>query len=371
MRKKSVFKSSAFAGCILLFSAQGHALAQQSSEDRIKELEKRLILLEQRLAAAERKERAPARPGPATRNAGGRNATAAASAPAASGGTTATPVAGTPERSDNPEFGIVRENVATLSARSFELATGFAYTKNNSLIQNDRTISAFTAGRFGILDGVELGFNVPYYYGYRYTQLGPTETVSNRAASLGDATVQLTALVSKETPVLPAVNVSVGAMLPTGARPFYLGPGFSVGGNPIDPLFGRQSRGEWAAFTNLQFVKTYDPIVLFFGVGVEHAFSTSVQGYKIEWPLRYTYNAGLSFVVSPTSTLGFALIGSYQGDLRVNGVRARNSQSEPIIARFSLSQRLAQDFYIEPSIGIGMSNDAPNVNAAMALRKRF
>ncbi len=365
MREKSILNSSLSICCLVLLSAPGAALAQ-SSEDRIKELETRLLMLEQRLAAAERKERAAARPGPATRNTV--DNAAASAAPAA---TTATTRAGPAERSDNPEFSIVRENVATLSARSFEFSTGLAYTKNNSLIQNDRTISAFAAGRFGILDGVELGFNVPYYYGYRYSQIGPTETVSNRAASLGDATIQLTALVSKETPVLPAVNVSVGALLPTGARPYYLGPGYTVGGNPIDPLFGRQSRGEWGAFANLQFVKTYDPIVLFFGVGVEHAFSSSVQGYTIEWPLRYTYNAGLSFVVSSTSTLGFALIGSYQGDLRVNGARARTSQSEPIVARFSLSQRLAPDIYIEPSIGIGMSNDAPNVNAAMALRKRF
>ncbi len=342
----------------------------QSSEERIKQLEKRLLQLEQRLAAAESNARSARKPA-ATSSRAGAPATAAASGDANAGygeSATATPAT---ERNDNPEFSVVRENVATLSARSFELATGFGYSKTNSLLQSDRALTSFVSGRFGIFDGVEIGINLPYYYSYRYTQSSPTIAESNRAASLGDTVIQATALVSKETPLLPAVNISAGVSIPTGATPYYFGTGYQSGQNPIDPLFGRQSRGEWAAFANTQFVKTYDPVVLFAGFGVEHSFETTHQGYQLKWPLRFTYNAGFSFVVSNTSTIGFALLGAYQGDLRVNGQRATNSQSEPVVGRLTLTQRIAPNFYIEPSVGIGLSKDAPSLNAALTIRKRF
>lgn len=349
-------------------SLHGPASAQDS-EARIRELEKRLQLLEKRLAAAEAKEQGDRRAAAPARNGSKRTATASTSTPAVTPAdvTVASPDA----KPDNPEFSIVRENVATLAARSYELSAGVGYTKNNSLLQSDRAFNGYVSGRFGIFDGVELGINMPYYYSYRYTQTGPSESVANRAASLGDTAVQATALVLKESASLPAVNVSVGANLPTGARPYTFGSNFQAGQNPIDPLFGRQSRGEWAGFANLQFVKTYDPVVLFAGFGAEQSVDSTVQGYKLSWPTRFTYNAGFSFIVSNTSTIGFALIGSYQGDLRVDGARARNSQSEPVVGRLSLSQRLAPDFYMEPSVGIGLSKDAPSLNASLAVRKRF
>lgn len=351
-------------------------LQAQDSDARIRELEKRLQLLEKRLAAAEAKEerdRRGSEPGRDKSRRVASNGSAASSGSTAGVATAAgaSTVSGPAVSNDNPEYSIVRENVATLAARSYELSAGIGYVKNNTQLQSDRAFSGYVSGRFGIFDGVELGVNVPYYYSYRYTQTSPTESVANRAASLGDSTVQATALVVKESETLPAVNVSVGATLPTGARPYFIDPRASAGANPIDPLFGRQSRGEWGGFANLQFVKTYDPVLLFAGFGIDQSADSSYQGRQLRWPTRFTYNAGFSFIVSATSTIGFALIGAYQGDLRVDGVRARLSQSEPIVGRLTLSQRLAPNFYIEPSVGIGLSNDAPSVSAALAIRKRF
>lgn len=339
----------------------------ETPEERIRQLEQRLMQMEKRLSAAEARARSEKPRQNATRQA------PASPAESTSTQATATPPSPNPipERNENLEFGIVRENVATLSSRAMEIAVGIGYSKNASLLQDDRTLSSFVSARYGIFDGVELGVTLPYYYNYRYTQTSPTQLDSNRAASMGDTQVQLTALVSKETPTLPSVNVTVGTSIPTGATPYYFGTGYRSGGNPVDPLFGRQSRGEWAMFGNLQFVKTFDPIVLFAGFGVEYPFSTNHQGHEVEWPMRFNYNAGFSFIVSNTTTLGFALIGAYQGDVRVDGQRGKPTQSEPIAGRLTLTQRLAPNFYIEPSVGIGLSKDAPQLNATLVARKRF
>lgn len=346
----------------------------QTAEERIKQLEQRLLQMERRLAAAEAKANSAQRAATSNKRTAPEARQAAATAPGggAAAAQTGDVLVAKPEvANDNPEFSVVRENVATLSSRSFEIAAGIGYTKNASLLQSDRAFTSFISGRYGIFDGVELGVNLPYYYSYRYTQVSPTELEANRAASMGDTLVQVTALVSKETPNLPAVNATIGAVIPTGARPYYFGEAYRPGNNPIDPLFGRQSRGEWGAFGNVQFVKTYDPVVLFAGFGAEYSFATAHQGYEVEWPIRFNYNAGFSFIMSNTSTLGFALIGSYQGDVRVNGARAKNTQSEPIVGRLTLTQRLAPNFYIEPSVGIGLSKDTPQVSASLTVRKRF
>lgn len=358
----------------LIAGAQGSslspALADQSA-DRLAALEMRIAALEERLAASEARARG-AESALAARGAKPKLAAAKAPEPTAAETPTApTGQAAAAEKAATPAYGIVRENVATLSAKAFELSAGVGYVHNASLFQSDRAVSANLGARVGLLDGVEFGVNVPYYHSHRVTQVGPGVFSTGVVSSFGDATAQITALALRETATLPAVNVTVGAILPTGSSPYVFGSRYISGQNPIDPFIGRQSRGEWGTFGGVQFSKIVDPLILFAGFGYEYSFAHSVQSHRLAWPINWTYNFGLAFALTDNSTLGFAINGSYQRNLLVDGAAIANTGTEPVVARLSLSEKIAQGAYLEPSVGFGITKDAPNVTFGVALRKQY
>jgi hypothetical protein len=270
------------------------------------------------------------------------------------------------------EYMAFRENVAVLSGGSLEMSLGATYMRNSSFLQYDRATTANLGVRYGLFSGVELAVNVPYYYSIRGTQIGAVgNTNFAEVRSLGDVTAQVTALVSKETYEYPSVNLTVGATFPTGESPYSFGPGYVVTANPIDPLYNRQSRRQWGNFGAVQFVKTYDPIVFFWGFGYDYSFDTTIEGHRVSWPVKFTYNAGMVFAVSDKTSFGVSVVGSYQPDLKVDGALVPQSGTEPIVGRFIVDQKIANNFFLEPSVGIGLSKDAPNVSLSMTARYRF
>jgi hypothetical protein len=270
------------------------------------------------------------------------------------------------------EYSAFRENVATLSRGGLELSATAAYMKNNGFLQYDRSFMANAAARYGIMAGVELAVTVPYFYSNRSSQSGaPGQYIITDVNALGDSTAQMTALIFKETADYPAVNFTIGADLPTGPRPYAFGTTYTPGAVPMDPLYSRNTRGQWGAFSGLQFVKTYDPIVLYGGFSIDHAFDNSVMGHNIHWPNKWAYNFGLAFAVSEKTSLGFGVIGSLQPDMWVDGAKANASGSEPIIARVLVTQRIAPKIYIEPGVAFGLSKDAPNVVLQLGGRMIF
>jgi hypothetical protein len=132
-----------------------------------------------------------------------------------------------------------------------------------------------------------------------------------------------------------------------------------------------QTGGHWIPRTVIQFYKTTDPLVLFAGVGVEYGIPKSFGGIKVEPGLRYTYNVGFGFALSERSTLGFSLNGSLSDRKKVGGVFVPNSVAETMSARLTLIQRLADNFWIEPSVTVGLTDDTPDVSVGLTLRKRF
>jgi hypothetical protein len=374
-------------GAFLLFGSVGGAHAQSDGrlvaaverlEKRIADLEKRLADAERRAARAEKTARAPA------------TASSGAAAPklkpgelpppGESGAARAAadgPVPNQVPRDVTPaEFNVFRQNVATLPKGGAEAAIGFAYSKNNSPLQNDRALGTFANLRYGLWNGGELSVTIPYYRSERNTAIGGSLgafAIANRqVSSFGDVTVQLNALLFRETPDWPALVGYVRGTIPTGATRYNLIPGFTAGANsPLDPLSSRQSRGHWAVASGFEVYKTLDPIIVFFGAGVEYLHPLKVQGYSIEPSPRFFYNAGFSFAVSDRTTFGFSVNGSFERDLKVAGAKTALTNAEPIVARMVVVQRIAPDTYLEPSVAFGISADAPDAVLGVTLRRRF
>lgn len=349
-------------------TASVSAFAQSKEElleRRIQQLEARLKLLEGEVSKREKAKPAGSRDRSADRQ------QAAASTPATegaqSGGAQLPP--GQQKSTVAQEAFLARDNIPTLQSNKFEVSQSFDYGRATSFVQNDRSFRATTTFRYGISNDVELALSVPYFASQRRTNAFSQTIVRNRSG-LGDVSVQASANLWREGEWYPGAALSLGLSIPTGDAPYDL-VNLRTGNIPTDPLALNQSSGHWVPRGSVQFFKTVDPLILFFGVGADYAIPKTFNGTKIEPGYRITYNMGFGFAVSERTTLGLSFNGALSERLKVGGVPVANSVNELLTARFTLIQRLGQDFWLEPAVTLGLTDDAPDAAFTLSLRKRF
>jgi hypothetical protein len=275
------------------------------------------------------------------------------------------------------ELNVLRENNVTLSPRGFEVSTQVDYATRHTDLQQDRGFLSTTSIRYGALRWLELSLTIPAGNTNRTTNIGPENKVSNTITGIGDVLVQANARIFEQTRDWPGVVFSVGGFLPTGRSPYnfshysFDAPGVAATPNPIN-LFGNYfSQNDWGTRTNVQFYKTVDPFILFFGFGIDYFFPKKYGAYTLTTGLRYHYNAGFSFAASEKTTLGFTLDGQYQQGIRVNGRPVFDTAAEPTLARLTIIQRIAKSTYLEPAISFGLNRNSPDFALGVGLRRRF
>lgn len=306
--------------------------------------------------------------------------TTAAGSPANLSGNDAPSQPGTPSGSEEgapQEPSVLRQNSVTLNPKGIEASTDLEYATRHTDLQQDRGLLSNTAIRYGVLRWLELSLTIPAGYTTRTTNIALGQNVTKTVSGLGDLLLQANARIVEQTQDWPGVVFSLGTFLPTGRSPYdfsdySLGaPGAAATPNPNNILADYFSQGAWGLRTNLQFYKTVDPLILFFGFGVDCFFPQQFNGYAVSSGVRYNYNAGFSFAASERTTLGFTLNGEFQSSIKVDGRSVFDSSSEPTVARLTIIQRIAKNTYLEPSISVGLNSYAPDFALGLGLRVRF
>lgn len=272
---------------------------------------------------------------------------------------------------------VFRENSVTLKPRHFEVSTAADYIRANGLLQIDRAFTSATAVRLGLLDWLEVNAAFPAFTSTRTRGTGPFRTQSRQVAGLGDMLLQGNARLYEQTAGMPGVVLSAGVLFPTGPAPYNFSTyqpdpasrGYNP--NPTDLKAGYLSRGAWGLLTNLQFYKTIDPLILFFGVGARYFFPQDVHGHTAQNGVIYNYNMGFSFAASEKSTIGVQILGSYEGKLTIDRHAVPQSTQEPVSIRLSLIQRVFPNTWVEPSLGAGLTQDAASLDLGLGVRYRF
>jgi len=266
---------------------------------------------------------------------------------------------------------VVRDKAVGLGQGNWELATAVDYLREDNTLQFARAFIGSTALRYGLTDGVELAVTVPGVYTYRYTNLfGGSQ--DEEPTYLGDISAQLNATVLRETAEVPGVVAILGGTVPTGPSPYEVGTGVAAGRNPSSVFtFYTQTSGHYQLLGGLQVFKSFDPVIFFGGASANYSFPDDFEGISIEPAVRYSYNLGLGFAVSQRTTLGAAVFGSYQKNMKVGGEEVAGPPSEPISTKLSVSQRFGENFFIEPSVTLGLTNDAPDTIVSLGTRWRF
>jgi hypothetical protein len=359
---------SAGVSLAVLVTASVSAFAQSKEElleRRIQQLEARLKLLEGEVSKREK-----AKPASSPGRAGEQKQAAATgdqTAQTQQGG--AQQAAAQQKSTVAQEAFLARDNIPTLQSNKFEVSQSFDYGRGTSFVQNDRSFRATTTMRYGIANDVELALSVPYFASQRRTNAFNQTIVRNRSG-LSDISVQASANLWRESEWYPGAALTLGLSIPTGDAPYDI-QNLRAGVIPTDPLALNQSSGHWVPRGSIQFFKTVDPLILFFGVGTDYALPRTFNGTKVEPGYRITYNMGFGFAVSERTTLGVSFNGSLSERLKVGGVPVANSVNENLNARFTLIQRVGQDFWLEPAVTLGLTDDAADAAFSLSLRKRF
>lgn len=137
---------------------------------------------------------------------------------------------------------------------------------------------------------------------------------------------------------------------PSGASPF--GP---------SPDFATLGRGFWTVSTGVSWVKSYDPIVLYGGIGYRHEFEREFDGVAVIPAEAFNFSYGLGFAVSDDIALTAEVVAERQASYRLNGRKALGSANEPVALKLGLTRRTEKDRTIQPFVSIGLTDDAPQV----------
>ncbi len=204
--------------------------------------------------------------------------------------------------------------------------------------------------RYGLTDRVQGFFDLPVGWANSELSYSVGQNHSD-IVGLGDVRAGFSTLVRQGCGGdSPDIILTLAGVAPTG--------------NPGNPLLtgintgNRLGQGFWQFQTNLLFVHTYDPLVVFYGVGYVHRCGADIAGNYFQAGEEFDYQCGVGFAVNPTCTVSGSFAGAYIGQWQVNNQPLLGSTLEIQRMRFALTM-VKDRRIVEPFAEIGMTVYSP------------
>jgi hypothetical protein len=269
-----------------------------------------------------------------------------------------------PEDEEDIRKIFLRQSTVLLRPGQVEVEAAFSYSHTQSIssILNARfrQFQIPLSTRVGLFNRVEGYVTVPAAYAHRELAFSDN-AVSNKKLGVGDATAGFNYEMARETARRPDIITSFAFGASTGSKPNE--QGLSLGS------------GHWAGTAGLQFIKTVDPVAIFWGISYAHQFGARYFLNDAVHAIRpgeiAGYNFGFGFAVNENTSLSTQLSGSYESAARADGSSVFGSSREPVTVRSALTYRYSRGTYIEPSVAIGLNSDSPNFILGIFLTHRF
>jgi hypothetical protein len=211
--------------------------------------------------------------------------------------------------------------------------------------------------RLGVCQDMQAFVNVPFGWSNSELSFLKRDEYAN-AGGIGDVSAGITRVLLERDEIFPDVLGTLAFSAPTGKAEVVTSlstPGSSLG------------EGFWTLTTDLTFIHTYDPVVVFYGLGYRHRFPNEFEGgIKVNPGKQALYRLGVGLAINPRVTLSASFLGSYIGDDRVNDVRVAGGIREPMYLRFAATivqdkdrpKRGRSPKTVEPFCRIGMTDEA-------------
>lgn len=256
-----------------------------------------------------------------------------------------------------PEEAFLRREKVLLPKGSLEAEAGIAYADNATyglLGYKDRSLFFPLTARLGLTDKLLTFVTVPLAVSWRETP-GPSKSSFGHVYGLGDVRFGLQYQLLSERAVRPDLMLFLNARANTGKSPYNV---------PLSeaPL----GSGHWQLEPGFSLVKTYDPVVFFGSLSYTHFFPSRGRqpGDAINPQI------GTGFALNDEVAMSFRLVGSY-----IFRSKAFNEEYGRVLTPFSfvftVDKYLTKNSYLEPSVGFGLTDEAPDFTAMLLYVYRF
>jgi hypothetical protein len=217
--------------------------------------------------------------------------------------------------------------------------------------------------RYGLARRIQLYLNVPL--GGAGTELAFSEFDDHSTqVGIGDMRFGSSFLVHEGERFAPDFVTTLDFTFPTGDESLPL-----IAATP-ESRFGE---GFFAMAVSGLWVHTYDPCVLFCGVGYRHRFETEIENTLVTPGEQFFYQLGVGFATNDYLTLSASFLGFYISETYLDDDRVEGSALEPMRMRFAatISRPEARKIptfvghcnvreICEPFAEIGMTDDGPS-----------
>jgi hypothetical protein len=269
-----------------------------------------------------------------------------------------------PEADEDIRKVFLRQSTVLLAPGQIEIEAAISYARIQSvssiLNAKIRQFQLPVAARIGLFNRGEGFLTIPAGYVRREMAFADT-AISYKKSGFGDLNAGLNYELAAESASRPDIIASLGFGAGTGSKPTE--EGLSVGSAHRAITFG------------MQFIKSTDPVALFWGINYAHQFEARYflndAVHNVRPGETAGYNFGFGFAVNENISLSAQLQGSYQWATRADGTKLSGSSSEPVSLRTALTFRHSRNTYIEPSLILGLDGDTPDFVLGFSMTHRF
>ena len=202
--------------------------------------------------------------------------------------------------------------------------------------------------RYGFTRKLQLFANAPFGWSNVELNWSDFENFENDGG-FGDLTFGGTFLLREGDQCCSDIVWTNACTAPTGLDPFA-----PVTGIPNAPSLGN---GTWSLSSTLLFIRTYDPLVVFYGFGTRQHFDRDINGQRFEAGQEYNYQMGVGFAVNSKVTFSTRFNGAYVTEARLDGNRILGSIQEPMVVQLALTVAQCKGL-IEPFVDIGLTDES-------------
>jgi hypothetical protein len=256
-----------------------------------------------------------------------------------------------------PEETFVRAEKVVLPKGKLETELNVSYYDKSQLGllgSRDRTLIFPLTARYGITNRLLGLVTVPLAIGWREIP-EDTKTKTHATSGLADISFGLQYQILTERVVRPDLMFFLLASSDTGK-----------GGYQLPTTQSPLGTGFWQINPGISFVKTVDPVVLFGSLSYTHFFEKS--GFQPGEAINPVLGTG--FAVNDEVAISFKLAGSCITRARYRGEEFGRVLT-PFSFYFTLDKYITNKSYLEPSVGIGLTTDAPDFSFGLSYVHRW
>ena len=202
--------------------------------------------------------------------------------------------------------------------------------------------------RYGLTRKLQVFANVPFGWSNIEFTMSDFELFENDGG-IGDVVFGGTFLLREGNHCCSDVVWTNSCSAPTGIDPFLV-----PAGQPGVPSLGN---GTWSLASNLLFIRTYDPLVVFYGFGTRQHFTRDLNGQSFRPGQEYNYQMGVGFAVNSKVTFSSRFSGAYITESRLGGNRLLGTIQEPMVVSLALTIAKCNGL-VEPFVDFGVTDEA-------------